>query len=164
MAYGVAISQVDPCAIRGVTAVLGTNAIRGSPRRLWDHGGAGRPKKVVAFYNGRGTAEQWIKEGKNAVKWTRLSCVAFRAERRPAPAACAGLQPRQLLAHPGVAEGGRRVVPDQPTEKVVKIGAKVVAHGRHLVFQMAEVAVPQELFRRLLDQIAGLRPPAVARC
>ena len=36
-------------------------------------------KKVVAFYNGRGTAEQWIKEGKNAVKWTRLSCVAFRA-------------------------------------------------------------------------------------
>src|SRR6266478_527024 len=36
-------------------------------------------------------------------------------ERRPAPAACAGLQPRQLLAHPGVAEGGRGVVPDQPT-------------------------------------------------
>ena len=28
---------------------------------------------VVRFYNGRGTAEQWIKEGKNAVKWTRLS-------------------------------------------------------------------------------------------
>ncbi len=49
-------------------------------------------------------------------------------------------------------------------EKVVKIGAKVVAHGRYLVFQMAEVAVPQELFRRLLDRIAGLRPPAVARC
>ena len=35
-------------------------------------------KKVVAFYNGRGTAEQWIKEGKNAVKWTRLSCTSFR--------------------------------------------------------------------------------------
>ena len=27
--------------------------------------------RVVAFYNGRGTAEQWIKEGKNAMKWTR---------------------------------------------------------------------------------------------
>jgi Transposase DDE domain group 1 len=48
--------------------------------------------------------------------------------------------------------------------EMVVIGAKVVAHGRYLVFQMAEVAVPQELFRRLLDRIAGLRPPAVARC
>jgi len=32
---------------------------------------------VVKFYNGRGTAEQWIKEGKNAVRWTRLSCHDF---------------------------------------------------------------------------------------
>jgi Transposase DDE domain group 1 len=33
---------------------------------------------VVKFYNGRGTAEQHIKEGKNALRWTRLSCHAFR--------------------------------------------------------------------------------------
>jgi hypothetical protein len=33
---------------------------------------------VVKFYNGRGTAEQWIKEGKQALRWTRLSCRAFR--------------------------------------------------------------------------------------
>ena len=32
-----------------------------------------RGKRVVRFYNQRGTAEQWIKEGKNAVKWTKLS-------------------------------------------------------------------------------------------
>jgi len=31
-------------------------------------------KRVVRFYNQRGPAEQWIKEGKNALKWTRLSC------------------------------------------------------------------------------------------
>ena len=34
-------------------------------------------ERVVKFYNGRGTAEQWIKGGKNAVKWTRLSCHDF---------------------------------------------------------------------------------------
>jgi hypothetical protein len=35
-------------------------------------------ERVSRFYNGRGTAEQWIKEGKNALRWTRLSCRAFR--------------------------------------------------------------------------------------
>ena len=49
-------------------------------------------------------------------------------------------------------------------EKVATIGAKVIAHGRYLVFQTAEVAVPRELFRGILDRIAGLRPPVVARC
>jgi hypothetical protein len=39
----------------------------------------------------------------------------------------------------------------------VKIGAKVVAHGRYLVFQVAEVAVPRELFGRILDRIDRLR-------
>ena len=36
-------------------------------------------RRVVTFYNGRGTAEQWIKEGKHAIRWTRLSCTTFRA-------------------------------------------------------------------------------------
>ncbi len=49
-------------------------------------------------------------------------------------------------------------------EKVVKIGAKVISHGRYLVFQMAEVAVPRELFGRLLERIARLRPPHPAPC
>ena len=31
-------------------------------------------ERVVAFYNKRGTCEQWIKEGKGAINWTRLSC------------------------------------------------------------------------------------------
>ena len=38
----------------------------------------GWSRKVVKLYNGRGTAEQWTKEGKYAVKWTRLSCRNFR--------------------------------------------------------------------------------------
>ena len=51
-----------------------------------------------------------------------------------------------------------------PREKVVKIGAKVIAHARYTVFQMAEVAVPRHLFRRILDLIEDLRPRSVARC
>ena len=48
-------------------------------------------------------------------------------------------------------------------EKLVKIGAKVVSHGRYVTFQMAEVAVPQKMFAEILSLIAGLRaPPAPA--
>jgi hypothetical protein len=46
---------------------------------------------------------------------------------------------------------------------VIKIGAKVVAHGRYLTFQMAEVAVSRQMSADILSQIAGLRaPPALA--
>ncbi len=47
-------------------------------------------------------------------------------------------------------------------EKLVKIGAKVVSHGRYVTFQMAEVAVPQDLLRKILWRIDQLRPPALA--
>jgi len=95
---------------------------------------------------------------------TRLSCTAFRANgvRLQLHALAYNLANfLRALALPGeVAQWSLASL----REKVVKIGAKVVAHGRYLVFQMAEVAVPRELFRRILDRIAGLRPPAVARC
>ncbi len=43
-------------------------------------------------------------------------------------------------------------------EKLVKIGSKVVAHGRYVTFQLAEVAVPRDLFREILRLIDDLRP------
>jgi Transposase DDE domain group 1 len=49
-------------------------------------------------------------------------------------------------------------------EKVVKIGAKVIAHAHYTVFQMVEVAVPRDLFRRILVLIDELRPRPVTRC
>jgi hypothetical protein len=49
-------------------------------------------------------------------------------------------------------------------EKLVKIGAKVIGHGRYAIFQMAAVAVPREMFGRLLDRIATLRPPDLVPC
>ena len=48
-------------------------------------------------------------------------------------------------------------------DKLIKIGAKVVHHAGYVVFQMAEVAVPRELFQEILRLIDGLRPrPAPA--
>ena len=48
-------------------------------------------------------------------------------------------------------------------EKLIKIGAKIVSHGRYVTFQMAEVAVPRQIFADILSLIARLRaPPAPA--
>jgi len=48
-------------------------------------------------------------------------------------------------------------------DKLIKIGAKVVSHGRYVTFQMAEVAVPRQMFAEILPLIARLQaPPAPA--
>jgi hypothetical protein len=44
-------------------------------------------------------------------------------------------------------------------EKLIRIGAKVVRHVRQVIFQMAEVAIPRELFRTILERIGWLRLP-----
>ena len=50
-----------------------------------------------------------------------------------------------------------------PRETVINIGAKVVRHGRYVIFQTAEVEVPRELFQEILRLMAGLQaPPALA--
>jgi hypothetical protein len=118
---------------------------------------------IVAFYNRRGTCEQYIKEGKNAIKWTRLSCRTFAAN-------AVRLQLHVLaynlgnfmrtLAMPKTVE---RWSMTSLREKLIKIGAKVVSHGRYVTFQLAEVAVPRRLFADILSLIARLRaPPAPA--
>ncbi len=43
-------------------------------------------------------------------------------------------------------------------EKLIKIGAKVVRHGRYITFQLAEVAASRALFDEILRLIGGLRP------
>ena len=49
-------------------------------------------------------------------------------------------------------------------DRLVKIGAKIVRHGRSIMFQMAEVMVPRALFQKILAAIAALRPLPPARC
>ena len=67
-------------------------------------------ENVIAFYNKRGTCEQWIKEGKGAIKWTRLSCRAFAAN--AVRLQLHALQSRQLPTHAGDA-GLRRARPQR---------------------------------------------------
>ena len=118
---------------------------------------------IVAFYNQRGTCEQYIKEGKNAIKWTRLSCRTFAANavRLQLHALAYNLANfMRTLAMPKTADPWSLT---SLREKLVKIGAKVVSHGRYVTFQMAEVAVPREMFADILALIARLRaPPAPA--
>ena len=114
-------------------------------------------ERVVAFYNQRGTAEQWIKEGKNAIKWTRLSCRKFRNNevRLQLHALAYNLANfMRTLALPKEVEHWSLTTLQ---EKLVKIGAKVVRHGRYVTFQLAEVAVPRSLFQKILRLIDDLR-------
>ena len=120
-------------------------------------------ERVVAFYNQRGTSEQWIKEGKAAIKWTRLSCRSFAANavRLQLHALAYNLGNfMRTLAMPKAAESWSLT---SLREKLIKVGAKVVSHGRYTIFQMAEVAVSQQMFADILMLIARLRaPPAPA--
>ena len=120
--------------------------------------------RVVKFYNQRGTAEQWIKEGKNAIKWTRLSCRSMQANaaRLQLHALAYNLANflRTLALPPELERWSLTTI----REKLIKIGGKVVAHARYTTFQMAEVAVPRVLFNRVLQMIDHLRRQRAALC
>jgi hypothetical protein len=119
-------------------------------------------ERVVAFYNQRGTAEQWIKEGKNAIKWTRLSCCSFAANAVRLQLHALAYNLANFMRTLALPEAVKQWSLTSLREKLVKIGAKVVRHGRYVIFQMAEVAVPRELFQDILRLIAELRPPPAA--
>jgi len=116
------------------------------------------PEGVTHFYNGRGTAEQWIKEGKYALHWTRLSCHRFVAN-----------QVRLLLFILAYNLGNflrRLALPEAVKDwslrslqvKLIKIGGRLVRHARRLVFQLAEVAVSRQVFSGVLERIGRLCP------
>ena len=116
-------------------------------------------KRVVKFYNGRGTAEQWIKEGKNAVQWTKLSCRKFKDNQTRlqlfALAYNLGNFLRRLALPRDVAHWSLTTL----REKLIKIGAKVTRHSKNVFFQLAEVAVTRKLFAAILERIARLAIP-----
>ena len=116
------------------------------------------PEGVVRFYNGRGTAEQWIKEGKYALNWTRLSCRRFVANRVRLSlfvlAYNLGNFLRRLCLPKAVKHWSLRSV----QVKLIKMGGRLVRRSRRLIFQLSEVSVPRRLFQGVLDRIGRLSP------
>jgi hypothetical protein len=115
-----------------------------------------KPEGVVHFYNRRGTAEQWIKEGKYALNWTRLSCHRFAANQVRLQlfvlAYNLGNFLRRLCLPKAINDWSLRSL----QVKLIKIGGRIVRHGRRLVFQLAEVAVSRDLFAAILERITRL--------
>ena len=115
---------------------------------------------MFEFFNRRETAEQYIKEGKYALKWTRLSCRGFKANevRLQLHALAYNLANflRTLALLTAIAHWSLTSLRD----RMVKIGAKAVCHARFSILQLAEVAVPRHLWTEMLATIAGLKAKA----
>jgi Transposase DDE domain group 1 len=116
----------------------------------------GPNRAVVHFYNQRGTAEQWITEGKEATHWTRLSCHGFRAN-----------EVRVLLGVIAYNLGNllrRLVVPvaiqswslTSLQQRLFKTGGRLIRHARYFVLQLAEGYLTQRLFRQIVGRIERL--------
>jgi hypothetical protein len=114
-------------------------------------------ERVVAFYNKRRTCEQWIKEGKNALKRTRLSCCSFAANAVYLQLYTLTYYLANFMRTLALPEAVTQWSLNRLREKLVKIGAKIVRHARNAIFQMAAIAVPRESFDQILRRIDGLR-------
>ena len=121
-------------------------------------------ERVVMFYNHRGTAEQHIKEGKNAVNWTRLSCHRFAANAVRLQLHGLAYNLANFLRTLALPETVKQWSMTILRDRLVKIGARIVRHGRSITFQMAEMMVSRALFQQILAAIAALRPLPSARC
>ena len=117
-------------------------------------------RSVVRFYNKRGTAEQWIKEGKQATHWTRLSCHRFRAnEVRLQLSVLAynlGNLWRRLVLPPRI----KRWSLTSLQQRLVKTGGRLVKHARYYWLLLAEGHLTRRLFSDMLRRIWALPVPA----
>ena len=115
-------------------------------------------KKVVKFYNKRGTCEQWIKEGKYALNWTRLSCQKFiENEVRLKLFIMAydmGNFFRALVLPEEISTWSLRTI----QLKLIKTGGRLIKHARYYYMLLAEVSIKESLWRNLMERIHQLCP------
>jgi DDE family transposase len=114
----------------------------------------------VRFYNKRGTAEQWIKEGKQAVKMTRLSCHRFRSNKvrlwLSILAYNLGNLWRQLVLPKGIGTWSLTSL----QQRLVKTAGRLVKHARYYWLLLAESHLTRRLFGSMLRRMEGLPLPA----
>jgi Transposase DDE domain group 1 len=116
-------------------------------------------RAVVRFYNKRGTAEQWIKEGKQAVKMTRLSCHRFRRNEVRLALSLLAYNLGNLwrrLALPRRIENWSLTSLQQ---RLVKTGGRLVKHARYYWLLLAEGHLNRRRFGAMLGRIALLPVP-----
>jgi hypothetical protein len=89
---------------------------------------------VVALYNMRGTCEQWIKVGKGAIKWTRLSCRSFSANAVRLQLHALAYNIGNFLRTLATPQAIRDWSLTSLKEKLIKIGAKIISHGHYVAF------------------------------
>jgi hypothetical protein len=127
----------------------------------------GGAKPIIDFYNGRGRAEQAIKEGKVALNWTRLSCHNFDDNQVRLQLFVLAYNLGNFLRRLALPPSVRHWTLTSLLVKLIKTGAKVVRHARYVTFQLAEVAVCRKVFAAILARIrrwaakARAAPPAV---
>ena len=115
------------------------------------------PKGIVRFYNGRGTAEQWIKEGKYTLNWTRLSCHKFVANQVRLGLFIMAYNVGNFLRRLVLPESMKHWSLTSLQTRMIKTGGRLVRHARRLVFQLAEVLVSREMLGGILERISQLR-------
>src|SRR5450759_3500919 len=114
------------------------------------------PEAVVHFYNHRSTCEQYIREGKYALTWTRLSCSRFSSNRVRLALFVLAYNLGNFMRRFALPREVSHWSLSSVQLKLIKIGAKVISHARRRIFQMAEVGVPEARFAALLERIRCL--------
>jgi len=113
-------------------------------------------RAVVRFYNKRGTAEQWIKEGMQAVKMTRLSCNRFRSNEVRLWLSVIAYNLGNLWRHLALPQRIGNWSLTSLQQRLVKTGGRLVKHARYYWLLLAEGHLTRRLFGAMLQRMAAL--------
>ena len=117
-------------------------------------------RSVLRFYNKRGTAEQWIKEGKQATHWTRLSCHRFRANEVRLQLSVPAYNLGNLWRRLGLPNRIKSWSLTSLQHRLMKTGGRLVKHARYYWLLLAEGHLNHRLFGDMLHRIWALPLPS----